>query len=231
LLEHYLEHLGRFSDLDREAFMHHFYAYVYVRIMQAMGAYGYRGFFERKAHFLQSVPYALKNIRWLLDNVEIQVKTSTLMAAFKSMLAAEKLQALASEPETLTVRIFSFSFRQGPPPDETGHGGGFVFDVRSLPNPGREERYKTLTGRDSAVVDYLMQHEPVHQFLGNVMALVDASVSSYQSRGFRHLMVSFGCTGGQHRSVYLAEQLAKHLRGRRGVEVAVRHLGLEKLGQ
>jgi aminoglycoside/choline kinase family phosphotransferase len=231
LLDHYLENLGRFSDLTRDAFMQHFYAYVYIRIMQAMGAYGYRGFFERKAHFLQSVPYALKNSRWLLHNVELPIKVPTLLAAFKSMLASEKLQNLVSETENVLVRVFSFSFHQGPPKDETGHGGGFVFDARSLPNPGREERFKTLTGKDPAVIDYLMQQESVHQFLGSVIALVDASVTSYQSRGFKNLMVSFGCTGGQHRSVYLAEQLAKHLRGRNGVEVAVQHLGLERLGK
>ena len=112
-----------------------------------------------------------------------------------------------------------------------GDGGGFIFDVRSLPNPGREERFKNLTGRDAPVIDYLIRHESVHQFLGNVMSLVDASANSYQSRGFKHLMVSFGCTGGQHRSVYLAEQLARHLRGRNGIEVVVRHLGLERLGK
>jgi len=231
LLDHYLENLGRFSDLTREAFMHHFHAYVYIRIMQAMGAYGYRGFFERKAHFLQSVPYALKNVRWLLHNVELPIKVPTLLSAFKSMLASEKLQSLATETENLVVRIFSFSFHEGPPKDETGHGGGFVFDARSLPNPGREERFKNLTGKDAPVIDYLIQQESVHQFLGNVMSLVDASVSSYQTRGFKNLMVSFGCTGGQHRSVYLAEQLAKHLRGKNGVEVAVQHLGLEKLAK
>jgi RNase adaptor protein for sRNA GlmZ degradation len=131
----------------------------------------------------------------------------------------------------MVVRVFSFSFHQGPPKDDTGHGGGFVFDLRSLPNPGRDERFKNLTGRDAAVVDYLIQQESVHQYLGNVMSLVDASVSSYQSRGFKNLMVSFGCTGGQHRSVYMAEQLAKHLRGREGVDVVVQHLGLERLGK
>jgi aminoglycoside/choline kinase family phosphotransferase len=231
LLDHYLDSLGRFSDLTREAFMHHFYAYVYIRIMQAMGAYGYRGFFERKAHFLQSVPYALENVRWLLHNVELPIKAPTLLSAFKSMLASEKLQSLAAETESLVVRIFSFSFHEGPPKDENGHGGGFVFDARSLPNPGREERFKNLTGKDAPVIDYLIQQESVHQFLGSVLSLVDASVSNYQSRGFKNLMVSFGCTGGQHRSVYLAEQLAKHLRGKNGVEVAVQHLGLEKLGK
>ena len=231
LLDHYLEGLSRFSDLTREAFMHHFYAYVYIRIMQAMGAYGYRGFFERKAHFLQSVPYALKNVRWLLHNVELPIKAPTLLSAFNSMLASEKLQSLATESENLVVRIFSFSFHEGPPKDETGHGGGFVFDARSLPNPGREDRFKNLTGKDAPVIDYLTQQESVHQFLGSVMSLVDASVSTYQSRGFKNLMVSFGCTGGQHRSVYLAEQLAKHIRGKNGVEVAVQHLGLEKFAK
>jgi RNase adaptor protein for sRNA GlmZ degradation len=129
------------------------------------------------------------------------------------------------------ARIFSFSFHRGLPQDETGHGGGFVFDARSLPNPGREERFRTLTGKDPPVIDYLHQQESVQQFLASVMSLVDASVSDYQRRGFTSLMVSFGCTGGQHRSVYLAEQLADHLRGRPGLEVVVRHLELENLGQ
>jgi aminoglycoside/choline kinase family phosphotransferase len=231
LLDHYIDGLAGFIALEREAFMRHYYAYVYVRIMQALGAYGFRGFYERKTHFLQSVPYALKNLRWLLHNVELPIALPALMEAFKSILASEKLRNLASEAENLVVRVFSFSFHRGLPKDESGHGGGFVFDGRSLPNPGREERFKPLTGKDAPVINYLNQQESVHQFLATVMSLVDASVSNYQSRGFKSLMVSFGCTGGQHRSVYLAEQLAKHLRGRNGLEVVVRHLGLESLGK
>ena len=231
LLDHYLESLAGFVKLERDAFMQYYYAYVYVRIMQALGAYGFRGFYERKAHFLQSVPYALTNLRWLLHNVELPIALPTLMDAFNSMLGSEKLLSLASSGENLTVRIFSFSFHRGWPKDETGNGGGFVFDGRSLPNPGREERFKTLTGRDAPVIDYLNQQESVHQFLASVLSLVDASVSEYQRRGFKNLMVSFGCTGGQHRSVYLAEQLAKRLRGRNGIEVTVHHRELEKLGQ
>ena len=153
------------------------------------------------------------------------------MEAFQGMLGSEKLLALSSGDSTLTVRIFSFSFHREVPSDETGNGGGFVFDARSLPNPGREDRYKPLTGKDAEVVDYLKQHENVHQFLSNARGLVDSSISSYQSRGFKSLMVSFGCTGGQHRSVYLAEQLAKHLRARDGVELVVRHIELEKMGK
>ncbi len=230
LLDYYLDQLSSHLKLDRAIFMQHYYAYVYVRIMQALGAYGFRGFYERKAHFLQSVPYALKNLRWLLHNVTLPIALPTLLDAFNSMLGAEKLQNLASDAENLTVHIFSFSFHRGWPKDETGNGGGFVFDGRSLPNPGREERFKALTGRDAPVIGYLNQQESVHQFLASVFSLVDASAAEYQRRGFRHLMVSFGCTGGQHRSVYLAEQLAKRLRGRNRIEVVLHHRELESLG-
>ena len=177
------------------------------------------------------MPYALKNLRWLLHNTKLPIELPTLMEAFQGMLASEKLNSVASEAQNLVVRIFSFSFHRGLPQDETGNGGGFVFDGRSLPNPGREERFKTLTGKDAPVIDYLNQQESVHQFLAGVFSLVDASVSNYQQRGFKNLMVSIGCTGGQHRSVFLAEQLAKRLRIRNGLEVVVRHLELEKLAQ
>jgi aminoglycoside/choline kinase family phosphotransferase len=222
---------ARAKEDVRSTFMQHYYAYVYVRIMQALGAYGFRGFYERKTHFLQSVPYALRNIRWLLHNVELPVALPTLTEAFKTMVASEKLQGVAAATGKLSVRVSSFSFHRGLPVDETGNGGGFVFDGRSLPNPGREAQFKTLTGKDAPVIEYLEQQDSVRQFLANVIALIEQSVSNYQGRGFKNLMVSFGCTGGQHRSVYLAEQLAKHLRARDGVEVIVRHRELEKQGQ
>ena len=229
LLDHYLDALAGFVDVKRDEFLKHYYAYVYIRIMQALGAYGFRGFYERKVHFLQSVPYALKNLRWLLHNITLPIALPTLTAAFHSMLASEKLQGLASDADNLVVRIGSFSFHRGLPKDESGNGGGFVFDGRSLPNPGREERFKQLTGRDAPVIEYLNQQESVHQFLASVMSLVDASVTSYQRRGFKRLMVSFGCTGGQHRSVYLAEQVAKRLRERNSVEVILQHRELERM--
>jgi aminoglycoside/choline kinase family phosphotransferase len=231
LLDHYLDALSGFVDLDQAEFMRFYYPYVYVRIMQALGAYGFRGFYERKEHFLQSVPYALKNLRWLLHNVELPIALPTLMEAFKNMVGSDKLQSLTATPHPakLTVRIFSFSYHRGLPPDESGNGGGFVFDARSLPNPGREERFKTLTGKDAAVIDYLGQQKSVRQFLKSACSLVDTSLDAYQQRGFKHLMVSFGCTGGQHRSVYLAEQLAAHLHANIGVEVVVRHREQEQL--
>jgi RNase adaptor protein for sRNA GlmZ degradation len=160
------------------------------------------------------------------------------------MLESEKLLSLAPSsesenlsgtevrPDKLTVRVFSFSFHRGAPPrDDAGHGGGFVFDTRSIPNPGREERFKQLTGKDRPVMEYLEQQPSAHEFLGHAASLVDASVGDYQRRGFKNLMVSFGCTGGQHRSVYLAEQLARHLRERNSVNVELRHLELEKMGR
>jgi aminoglycoside/choline kinase family phosphotransferase len=228
LLDHYLECLGGFIVLDREAFMEHYYAFVYVRILQALGAYGFRGFYERKAHFLQSVPYALKNLRWLASNMKLPIALPTLMEALDGISASEKLQGLASSAEGLKVRIFSFSFHREMPEDESGNGGGYVFDVRSLPNPGREERFRQLTGKDAAVIEYLDHQPSVHQYFANVVTLVDASVNAYRRRGFKDLMVSFGCTGGQHRSVYLAEQLAAHLRAN-GVDVVVRHIEQEKI--
>ncbi|MGA2570014.1 MAG: RNase adapter RapZ [Terracidiphilus sp.] len=230
LLDAYLDTLAGFIDLRRGAFMEHYYAFVYVRILQALGAYGFRGFYERKAHFLQSVPYALKNLRWLAENVRLPIALPALLDELHRMSSSEKLQSLAAPAAGLTVRIFSFSFHGSAPADETGNGGGFVFDARSLPNPGREEQFRSLTGRDEAVIEYLDRRESVHQYLDHVLSLVDASVANYRQRGFSNLMVSFGCTGGQHRSVYLAEQLAKHLRGASGVDVVVRHVELEKSG-
>ena len=231
LLDYYLDCLSGHIKLDRGAFMEHYYAYVYVRIMQALGAYGFRGFYERKPHFLRSVPYALKNLRWLAHQVKLPIALPELLEAFHSLLASEKLQGLASSAQALTVRIFSFSFHSEAPVDNSGNGGGFVFDGRCLPNPGREEQFRALTGRDAPVIDYLNRQNSVHQFLAGVLSLVDGSVRAYQERGFKSLMVSFGCTGGQHRSVYLAEQLADHLRGSSGVDVVVRHIELGKMGK
>jgi aminoglycoside/choline kinase family phosphotransferase len=230
LLDHYLDALSAYIDLDRDAFMEHYYAYVYVRILQALGAYGFRGFYERKAHFLQSVPYALKNLRWLAHNVRLPVALPSLLDALQAMQASEKLRNLSAPAPGLTVRVFSFSFHNGIPADESGNGGGFVFDGRSLPNPGREEQYRQLTGKDEPVIEYLDRQPGVHEFLDHAFSLVDSSVANYRQRGFSNLIVSFGCTGGQHRSVYLAEHLAEHLRGTNGVDVKVRHMQLEKLG-
>jgi aminoglycoside/choline kinase family phosphotransferase len=231
LLNHYLDCLAVHVAVDRAAFLEHYYAFVYVRILQALGAYGFRGFYERKTHFLESVPYALKNLRWLGANVKLPIALPTLLEALDRIATSEKLAAAAPAAHPLAVRIFSFSYHREMPADPSGHGGGFVFDARSLPNPGREERFRAFNGKDQIVIDYLAAEDSVRQYLEHVFALVDMSVAEYQRRGFENLMVSFGCTGGQHRSVYLAEQLARHLRGRAGVKVEVRHIEQEKIGR
>jgi aminoglycoside/choline kinase family phosphotransferase len=231
LLDRYIDRLRDFSDIGRDEFMRHYYGYVYVRIMQALGAYGFRGFYERKSHFLQSVPYAMKNVSWLLQNVELPIALPSLMDAFKGMVDSERLQSLNAKEGCLVVRIFSFSYRGGIPRDETGHGGGFVFDARSIPNPGREDKFKSLTGKDAPVIEYLNQQPSTHEFLAHALSLVESTINAYQRREFNSLSVSFGCTGGQHRSVYFAEQLAKRLCGRKGVEVVLRHLELENMNK
>lgn len=232
LLDHYLDALAtQLPGLDRDQFRRYYYPFVYVRLLQALGAYGFRGFYERKAHFLQSVPYALKNIRWLLHNVELPIPLPALLGAFRDMLGSEKLLAASPAKQPLTVRIFSFSYHSGIPKDETGNGGGFVFDARAIPNPGREEQYKNLTGKDAPVIDFLNHQEAVTPFFAAVLSLVEPTVASYQQRGFQDLMVSFGCTGGQHRSVYLAERLANRLRSLPDVRVVLRHQELERMGR
>jgi aminoglycoside/choline kinase family phosphotransferase len=212
ILEHYLDALSEHLAFDRDEFLELYRGYVLVRIMQAMGAYGYRGFFERKPRFLQSVPYAARNIRALLER-GLPVALPELETVFQRIVDEWAHRNEAAEPGPgLTVRIGSFSFRRGYPDDEGGHGGGFVFDCRALPNPGRHLEYRMLCGRDAGVVEYIERCAEAHFFWNHVRSLVDAQVEEYLRRNFSSLSVAFGCTGGQHRSVYFAERLAAHIR-------------------
>ncbi|MCM2267745.1 MAG: phosphotransferase [Elusimicrobiales bacterium] len=219
LRRHYLAAAG----LDQKAFMRHYHAFVYIRIMQAMGAYGLRGFYEGKTHFLNSVPYAVRNIEWLLRNADPGVKVPELEQCFKRIAASSYLRQFGKTRLGLTVRITSFSFKNGLPLDDKGHGGGFVFDCRALPNPGRYERYAQLTGLDAPVAEFLKKEPEVEKFLAGVFAIVDMSVENYLSRNFTSLMVNFGCTGGRHRSVYCAEALAARVRQKYGARVELLH--------
>ncbi|MBI4409733.1 MAG: phosphotransferase [Gemmatimonadetes bacterium] len=213
LLEHYLDALEHYLPIEREQFLELYRGYVLVRIMQAMGAYGYRGFFERKPRFLQSVPYAARNIDRILAR-GLPVRLPELTGVFRRIVATWAHRAPEEGPAGLTVFLGSFSYRRGHPEDVGGHGGGFVFDCRGLPNPGRHLEFATLCGRDAPVVAYLERSLEVERFWEHVSALVDAQVQEYLRRGFTSLAVWFGCTGGQHRSVYMAERLARHLRER-----------------
>ena len=226
LLESYLERLQASGVWPVEQFRKYYPAFVLVRILQAMGSYGYRGFYEQKSHFLTSVPYALRNVEYLLEHAELQVEIPHLRKLLLSLPASEKLAGLSVEP--LTLDICSFSFRKGLPADESGHGGGFVFDCRCLPNPGREEAFRHLTGKHPEVVAYLEKEGAVAVFFEHVRALVGQAVENYHSRRFRHLSVAFGCTGGQHRSVYFAERLAATMREKYpALRIRLSHLASE----
>ncbi|MCF0191682.1 MAG: phosphotransferase [Marinilabiliaceae bacterium] len=220
------ERLARYffgSEADRE--MPLFYGFVLIRIMQAMGAYGYRGFFERKSHFLQSIPYALRNIDFLLKGHMPPIELPHLTSLLKSLTESEELNNVAAigRPR-LRVQVSSFSFKHAIPTDLSGNGGGYVFDCRALPNPGRYEQYKGLTGMDAEVIRYFEDNwEPMQRFLDGVSILVGQSVETYKERNFTNLMVSFGCTGGQHRSVFCAEQIAHWLSETYDVDVTVKH--------
>ncbi len=218
---------GEISKFDRAEFMRYYYGYVLVRILQAMGAYGFRGFYERKTHFLQSVPFALRNLEHILKNVELPVELPMLTEALHSLVRSTRLRELGSVQLPLTVRIESFSYKNGLPQDETGHGGGFIFDCRALPNPGRLEKYARQTGFDAEVIAFLENSPEVHSFLTRVRDLISQVIENYQQRNFSHLSVAFGCTGGQHRSVYCANALAKFLTEKYGVKVEVAHRELE----
>ena len=212
LLEHYLDALARHIPVDRERFLEHYRGYVLVRIMQAMGAYGYRGFFERKIRFLQSVPPAIDNIEHILTQEGLPLDLPELQAVFERICASQELrQRRAPVSPGLTVHVGSFSYKRGYPEDSGGHGGGFVFDLRALHNPGRYAEYTELCGLDEEVVRFLESVPEVEQYWENVVALIDCQVETYLTRGFTSLSVHFGCTGGQHRSVYFAERLARHL--------------------
>lgn len=223
LLEKYLNALEKHIAIDRNKFKKDFYAFVLVRIMQAMGAYGYRGFYEKKTHFLMSIPYALENLKNLLSKDLIDIEIPTLKEVLKSLTVNERLMDIGKDYKGLTVRVNSFSFKKGLPTDDSGNGGGFIFDCRALPNPGRLEEYKTLTGMDKEVSDYLEEYEVVVQFKDSVKSLIDISVQNYIERNFTNLQINFGCTGGQHRSVYFAEVFSKYIEEKYAVKVILNH--------
>jgi aminoglycoside/choline kinase family phosphotransferase len=221
LLEHYLDALGEFVPVDRARFREQFTSFVLVRLMQALGAYGYRGFFERKRRFLESVPNAARNLDHLLA-AGLPVAVPELERVFRHIAQQWAGPAPSAAPHSgLAVLVQSFSYRDGYPPDAEGHGGGFVFDCRALPNPHHELGLRDLTGEAPAVADFLERSGDVQEFWGNVSDIVDAQVERYVERGFASLTVSFGCTGGRHRSVFLAAKLAAYL-ARRYPHVGIR---------
>ncbi|PIP54513.1 MAG: phosphotransferase enzyme family protein [Bacteroidetes bacterium CG23_combo_of_CG06-09_8_20_14_all_32_9] len=226
LLDYYINLVKKIIYVDELEFRSMYYGYVLIRIMQAMGAYGFRGFYEKKEHFLRSIPYALQNLDWLLNNLKIPVKIPTLIRVLEHLTVSEELMKYNEKifPESsLCVHIQSFSYLKGLPIDKSGHGGGFIFDCRVLPNPGKYSEYENNNGKDSVVKDFLDNDEEVKQFLQNVYKIVEQSVEKYISRNFTHLQIAFGCTGGQHRSVFCAEKLAAHLKLKYQINIELEH--------
>jgi aminoglycoside/choline kinase family phosphotransferase len=223
LLGHYLDVRDIRGD-ERRRWMDLFWGYLLVRILQTLGAYGYRGLFERKDYFLQSIPLALTNLRNLLRDHPLPIPLPEIShVAQLSCLDPKETQSATAVEQTLTVTILSFSYKNGLPSDPTGNGGGFIFDCRALPNPGRYPEYKTYTGRDRRVIEFLQGEPAVGLFLDHAEAIVSQSVEKYLERNFTSLQVAFGCTGGQHRSVYCAEQLAARLSKKYHCNILLRH--------
>lgn len=220
LLGSYIAALRQYIPVDETYFRSQLQHFVLFRILQVLGTYGFRGYFEKKPHFIQSVPYAIDNLRQLLreDYAEYPYLCSVLRDLTQLTQFSDDIQR-----RRLEVKVISFAYKKGIPDDPTGNGGGFVFDCRAINNPGKYERYNHFTGLDEPVIRFLEDDGEITTFLQHVYTIVDASVKRYLDRGFTNLMVCFGCTGGQHRSVYSAQHLAEHLNQKYGVKVHLVH--------
>ena len=234
LLEDYIDAFEKLVNgaVDRDIFRSQYNGYVLIRLLQVLGAYGFRGLFERKAHFLTSIPLALQNLQWFINHQSVGLslpefkKVLDLCTSEAVIQEFTPLQATVDTPLLVAVNSFSF-IKTGYPKDETKNGGGFVFDMRGILNPGRFDEYKHLSGLDKPVKDFLEQQTKMPDFLNSVYSIIDISVEDYIRRGFENLVINFGCTGGQHRSVYAAEAIARHLRNKFKVKIELTHQNRE----
>ena len=222
LLMHYKKALSSYLDPTSVDFDRYYPYFVYLRLLQVLGAYGFRGLIQKKAHFIESIPYALKELKvW---NEKYPLDDYPELQGIISQLQTINCQ-LSTLNSQLTVTVNSFSFKKGYPDDFSGNGGGFVFDCRALPNPGREPQFKTKTGRDWEVAEYLTEKPQTHVFLDHVKGIVSQSIDNYLERHFNNLMISFGCTGGQHRSVFFAQSIADWIKATYPtVQVKINHI-------
>lgn len=221
LINTYIDSASKYIDIEPAEFRKTFGYFVLFRALQTLGAYGFRGLVEHKAHFIQSIPFAIDNLSEILqeyDYTELPYLTEIL----RELIGSYKRPFINNSGE-LVVKVFSFSYKKGIPMDYSGNGGGFVFDCRTVHNPGKYPEYKNKTGLDHDVIEFIENNGEMAKFLESVYRLADASVDRYLKRGFTDLMFSFGCTGGQHRSVYGAQHLAEHINNKFGVKVIVEH--------
>jgi len=227
LYDYYISELKKLKKVDDKEFASYFKGFVLIRIMQAMGAYGFRGFYEKKEHFLKSIPFALKNLESILKDVNLPVQLPELISVLNQLIHSEVLKEIGQVRIELTITVTSFSYKNGYPGDPSGNGGGHIFDCRAINNPGRYAEYKTQTGKDLEVQEFLEQKSEIGIFLNGVKTIVDQSVKTYLERGFKHLSVGFGCTGGQHRSVYSAVKITEYLKNNYPVNVVLIHRELQ----
>jgi aminoglycoside/choline kinase family phosphotransferase len=227
LFDFYVDELKKYIPVDDDRFAAYYKGFVLIRIMQAMGAYGFRGFYEKKEHFLKSIPFALKNLEYLLADLNLPVELPELVKVLNELTQSEILKEIGRTKTNLTITITSFSYKKGYPADLSGNGGGHVFDCRALNNPGRYPELAVFTGKDIEIQQFLEQKSEIGVFLNAVKQIVDQSVKVYLDREFTNLSVSFGCTGGRHRSVYSAEKIAEYLRNNYPVNVVVKHREME----
>ena len=245
LIDEYLQALQPYKQTTKEAFIPKLHLFVLFRILQVLGAYGYRGLWEKKEYFINSIPLAISNLKaelligtcnaypYLKEVCEAIISQNDNDEKSREDIAKKKERVasyltndntyLSNSQTPLTVRVFSFAFKHGIPADESGNGGGYVFDCRSTHNPGRYEEYKPLTGLDQPVIDFLETDGEILDFLSNVYKIVDFHVNRFMERGFANMQISFGCTGGRHRSVYSAQHVAEHIHQKFGVKVILCH--------
>lgn len=220
LLQKYLTALSEYTNVDETGFRARLKYFVLFRTLQVLGAYGFRGYLEKKAHFIESIPPAISNLKGLLK--EDYPECPYLVSILKQLADLDKFNE-RKKNDGLEITVYSFSYKKGIPDDNSGNGGGYVFDCRAIHNPGKYQEYKKLTGIDQPVIDFLEKDGEIIPFLENIYELADKHTERYLERGFTNLMFSFGCTGGQHRSVYSAQHLAEHLARKYPVRVILEH--------
>jgi len=229
LLDYYIQEAQKYSTIDVQSFREKYFGFVLIRTLQVLGAYGFKGFYERKAHFLASIPFALRNLDWWLQHIELPIKIPYLRKVLTKMVRQElPKHQVKMKAEQLTVRVQSFSYKRGIPKDPSGNGGGFVFDCRFIHNPGRYAAYKKLTGRDAAVIEFFRKETKIEEFVQQAQQIIDKAVENYTKRQFASLCINFGCTGGQHRSVFCADYIAKYLESTYPVRVELHHREQER---
>lgn len=219
LIDTYITSLKKYQPVEESVFREQLRHFILFRTLQVLGAYGFRGYFEKKPHFIQSIPFALNNLRKLLEK---EFEEYPYLSDMLNRMCNLK-QFADTRKRELEVRVFSFAYKKGIPDDNSGNGGGYVFDCRAINNPGKFERYNNVTGLDESVIRFLEEDGEIVSFLNNIYPLIDQHVKRYMERNFTNLMVSFGCTGGQHRSVYAAQHVAEHISKKYGVKVSLVH--------